>query len=154
MFRRLLSLAIESPSQANAAKQSSPLQTMQRTIGGVIESDKLHFTRRDADYVSGRHYTDYVEDIRSMLRGHRYAEAEHLLLRICDAMESGSPKAAVAPWYYERLSIMYHKQGLFREEVAVLERFAHQKKAPGAKPAKLRDRLTKAKAQMKAAGRS
>ena len=53
--------------------------------------------------------------------------------------------AKVAPWYYEKLAIIYRKQKRYGDEIAILERFERQPKAPGALPKKLAERLVKAK---------
>lgn len=49
----------------------------------------------------------------------------------------------VAPWYYEQLAIVYRKMKRPADELAVLERYESQPKAPGAGPAKLAKRLAK-----------
>lgn len=52
----------------------------------------------------------------------------------------------VAPWYYEQLAIGYRKRNDIRSEIAVLERFAGQQRAPGATPPQLLERLAEAPA--------
>jgi len=51
----------------------------------------------------------------------------------------------VAPWPYEQLAIIYHRTKDYTSEVHILERFARQRHASGVKPAKLLERLEKAR---------
>ena len=91
----------------------------------------------------GRHYTEYPDEVRSLKRAGKLEEAERLLRNLIDAVEAESraQRWAVAPWYYEQLAIVYRKQKNRVGEQVTLERFARQKHAPGAKPAKLLQRL-------------
>jgi hypothetical protein len=93
--------------------------------------------------VDGKHYTDHVEDVKALKREGKLEEAEALLLRLVASTEAESEVTGlgVAPWYYEQLAIVYRKLGRNSEERQILERYARQKKAPGAKPAKLDERL-------------
>lgn len=59
-----------------------------------------------------------------------------------EAKETG---LGVAPWYYEKLAVIYRKQKRYGEEVAILERFEGQPKSPGALQKKLAERLLKAR---------
>lgn len=101
-----------------------------------------------AGRVRGRHYTDYVEDVKALRRSDKDEDAEHLLLELVDATEEESRirGTGVAPWYYEQLAILYRKRKDHTAEVAVLERYASQPHAPGVGPAKLAERLMKARA--------
>ncbi|MCG2739400.1 MAG: hypothetical protein L6300_04085, partial [Syntrophaceae bacterium] len=98
-------------------------------------------------YYNGRHYTTYVSDVASLKKGGRLEEAEKVLLELVTATESESVIECwgVAPWYYEELAKTYRKQKVYAKEVAILERFARQKHAPGVKPPQLLERLKKAK---------
>ncbi len=99
--------------------------------------------------VRGRHFTEYVEEVKSLRRNGRADEAETLLLELVDATESESRATGlgVAPWYYEQLAILYSKQGEPEREIAALERFARQKHAPGVSPPRLLERLEKKRAK-------
>jgi hypothetical protein len=101
-----------------------------------------------AGRVRGQHYTEYVEDVKTLRRCEKNEAAEHLLLELLDATEEESRMrgTGVAPWYYEQLAIIYRKRKDHTAEVAILERYAHQPHAPGAGPAKLAERLVKARA--------
>jgi len=98
----------------------------------------------------GWHYTSYVTEVRALKRAGRLGEAEVLLIGLVDAVEAESEKNGwgVAPWYYEQLAIVYRKQKRPLEELAILERYAAQRHAPGAKPAKLMERLEKVRSNM------
>jgi hypothetical protein len=100
-----------------------------------------------AGRIRGRHYTDYVDDVKVLRRSGEEAAAERLLLELVDATESEAKamRHGVAPWYYEQLAIIYRKRGDGAGEVAVLERFARAPHAPGVGPSKLADRLEKAR---------
>jgi hypothetical protein len=104
---------------------------------------------KEAGAVEGAHYTDYVEQVKQLKSEKRHAEAIALLLVLVDATETESTAAGagwgVAPWYYEQLAILYRKEKQFADEVAILERYEAQPKAPGAGPGKLAERLTKAR---------
>ena len=76
--------------------------------------------------------------------------AEALLLQLIEATESEARANnwGVAPWYYEQLAIVYAKKKDHEAELKVLERYARERKAPGAKPAKLAQRLERLKKKM------
>jgi hypothetical protein len=103
-------------------------------------------------FVRGRHYTEYVEDVKALRRSGREVEAERLLLELVDATEAEAraEKWGVAPWYYQQLAISYRKQGNPQGEVDILERYARQTSAPGPMPPELITRLEKAKARLAA----
>ena len=103
---------------------------------------------RQAGARDGSHYTDSVDRVKQLKREKRHKEAIELLLKLVDATESESKAAGrgwgVAPWYYEQLAIIYRKEKRIADEVAILERYEAQPKAPGAGPSKLKERLAKA----------
>ncbi len=104
---------------------------------------------REAGSVHGEHYTAHIERVKQLKRDGRYDEAVALLTRLVEATESESKAGGagwgVAPWYYEQLAIICRKQKRFVDEVAILERYESQTKAPGVGPSKLRERLAKAR---------
>lgn len=89
-----------------------------------------------------RHFTTYVDQVKGLRKSGRDAEAESLLLEMVEATEAESGMG-VAPWPYEQLAIIYAKRGDLDGEIAILERFAKQRHAPGVKPPKLLERLEK-----------
>jgi hypothetical protein len=99
-------------------------------------------------FVNGRHYTEYVDQVKQLRRNGAETEAEALLLELVGATEKEALVEGwgVAPWYYEQLAIIYRKRRDAASEVAVLERFANQKHAPGTQPPQLLERLKKAQA--------
>ena len=97
--------------------------------------------------IDGRHYTTYVDEVSRLRRGGSDEEAERLLLRLVDAVEAEAQAEGwgVAPWYDEQLAIIYRKRKDYAAEVAILERYAAQKHAPGASPPRLLERLERAR---------
>ena len=93
------------------------------------------------------HYTEYVPEIKRLLKLNEDEEAERLLLTCLDLTEQESNEKGygVAPWYYERLAILYRKRKDYKKEVDILKRFDDQIKAPGVKPMRLKERLDKSK---------
>jgi len=98
-------------------------------------------------FYKGKHYTKYVDEVKSLMRDNRLDDAERLLLELVNATEAEarSEGFGVAPWYYERLAVLYRKKKDNESEINILERFTRQKNAPGAKPPKLLARLDKLK---------
>lgn len=99
-------------------------------------------------YYNGRHFTTYVRDFEILKRSGEFSKLEELLLELVKATEEESAinGMGVAPAYYSELAILYRKQKEYSKEVSILERFAKEKHANGAMPAKLFERLKKAKA--------
>lgn len=110
----------------------------------------LRGDKRDkAGFYKGKHYTEWLDEVRRLERAGNDAQAEGLLLALVDATEAENraEKAGVAPWYYERLAILYRKRKDGGAEVAILERFLRQKPIPpGELAGKLKARLAKVKA--------
>jgi len=94
-------------------------------------------------YVDGKHYTEFVDEVRRLKRIGDLDQAEALLLRLVDATEAEARAEGlgVAPWYYEQPAIVYRKRKLLHPEIAILERYQCQSKAPGVGPSVLADRL-------------
>lgn len=118
---------------------------------GVWEGDKFYFNRRKEGYVDGKHFVEYVEPVKNLKRKGELDEAEVLLLKLVDATEAESKRAGrgVAPWYYQQLAIIYHRQGQPEKELAILKRYDRQEKSPGVKPAVLAKRLLKLEASQR-----
>lgn len=109
----------------------------------------MHGLSNQAGMLRGRHYTEYVEEVKELRRSGRTEEAEQLLLELIAATEDEARAEGagwgVAPWYYEQLAILYSKRGEKEREIAILERFAHQPRAPGRATPALLERLAKKK---------
>jgi hypothetical protein len=107
----------------------------------------IHDGNETPGLYQGRHYSTYVQDIEVLKKNGNPQELESLLIELVNATETESKAngSGVAPAYYNELAILYRKQKDYSKEVSILERFAKQKHAPGAKPAKLLERLKKAK---------
>lgn len=108
---------------------------------------------RQAGTENGKHYTNTPDEVKRLKREGHNEEAIALLLESVQMTEKESEYAGegwgVAPWYYEQLAILYRKQKWFKDEVAILERYERQPKARGNKPAKLAERLRKARLLVK-----
>ncbi len=91
--------------------------------------------------------TDLVEAVKQAKRVGDLAHAEKLLIEEIGRQEEDSRRNGygVAPWYYEQLAIVYAKQKRYTDELQVLERYDRQTKSPGVGPAKLKERLGKAR---------
>lgn len=76
-------------------------------------------------FYKGKHYTKYVDEVKSLMRDNRLDDAERLLLELVNATEAEarSEGFGVAPWYYERLAVLYRKKKNKDAEIAILERY-------------------------------
>ncbi|WP_313887036.1 DUF2510 domain-containing protein [Salinispora arenicola] len=92
--------------------------------------------------VDGQQPHTLVDQIMTLQKNDIHA-ALLLTVRCIDAVENDARinGYGVAPWYYERAAIIFARLADPATEVAVLERFARQRHAPGAKPPQLIDRL-------------
>jgi len=90
-----------------------------------------------------------VESVKAAKRAGKLDDVCRALLEEVDRQEVESRQTGfgVAPWYYEQLAIVYRKLGKRGDELAVLERYDRQIKAPGATPAVLKARLEKVRAR-------
>lgn len=89
-----------------------------------------------------------VERIRQLKRAGEYDDAVAVLLKEIEIQEHDARLKSgwgVAPWYYEQLAIIYREQKRYADEIAILERYEQQPKAPGVGALKLRERLQKAR---------
>jgi hypothetical protein len=101
-------------------------------------------------FYGGKHYTEYVETVKDLKRRGPRDEVVELLGHLVNATENearNNPGWGVAPWYYEQLAMIYAEHGDVDAEVAILERYAAQPHAPGAKPRHMAARLEKARAR-------
>lgn len=129
------------PAQPSAAGTTAPKPPTTR--------EPIKASTGTPGHYKGRHFTTYVNEVKSLEKAGRQDDAVDLLLHLVDATEDEcrSDGLGVAPWYYERLAIIYRKQHRREDEISILERFASQPHAPGASPQKLLDRLEKLKAK-------
>ena len=58
------------------------------------------------------HFTNYIPTIKRLWNEGEHEEVEQLLIKCVELTEEESEKHGwgVAPWYYERLAILYRKQ--------------------------------------------
>ena len=102
---------------------------------------------RKAEEVDGKHFTKYIEEVKTLKRNCKSQDLEILLYKLIEATETGDSIShwGVAPWYYEELAKFYRRKKEYKKEVEILRRFADNRHARGAKPAKLLERLSRAK---------
>ena len=100
-----------------------------------------------AGEVRGRHFHSYVDEVKQLMRDGHDEAAMTLLYELVDATEAEAQETelGVAPWYYERLAVLYRRNDRLDDEVAILERYAARPKALGAMPAQLAERLLRAR---------
>lgn len=109
---------------------------------------------KKSEYTSKKSYeyedsAQYIDRVKQLKNEKNYSEAIELLLKLVndtkqDAKAKG-PGWGVSPWYYEQLAILYRKEKRYNDEVAILEQYENQPKAPGVSQQKLADRLLKAR---------
>lgn len=102
--------------------------------------------RNGEELVDGLPIWEHVDRIKSLMGDDRTDEARELLLKCVEATEAYSRETGhgVAPYYYERLAVLYRREKKLAEEVEILERYDGQRKAPGSMPAQLAARLVRA----------
>ncbi len=100
-------------------------------------------------FVDGRHYSAYVVEVRRLKRVGDLDGAKELLLRLVDASEAEAEGGGwgVDPWYCEQLAIIYQKKKQPADELAILERYERQAKAPGMVSERLARRLAELRAK-------
>ncbi len=98
-------------------------------------------------YYKGRYLVTYDGDVEKLKRKGNLKGAEALLLQLVAATEAESKATGggVVPWYYEELAKIYRKREDRKSEIAILERFAKKKHAPGVESQILIDRLQRVK---------
>lgn len=110
------------------------------------------FKRQRPGFYKGKHYIEYVDQVKALKRADKLLEAEQLLLELVDAVEDENriEQFGISPWYYEQLAVIYRQRADYAAEIAILERGERQ---PYGKGPLFAERLAKAKAlRDKAAG--
>lgn len=87
------------------------------------------------------------DKVKHQMRCENYEEAIMLLIKMVIQTEkqARNKNEGVIPGCYEYLAIIYRRQKKYLEEIEILERFEQQPKSPGVMPAKLLQRLEKAR---------
>jgi hypothetical protein len=96
-------------------------------------------------YIEGGHPRVAYGVARVLSGSGQHAEAERILLSACRVEEAEASRQGhgVGAALYDRLAVMYRKSKRIDDEIAILERFAAQRHAPGVGPSKLLSRLEK-----------
>jgi len=107
----------------------------------------LRDDRSTSGHLRGKHFTAYVEEVKTLRRYGHDDSAEKLLLELIDVIEADAAERnrGVAPWYYEQLAIICRKRHDPIAEVTILERFEAAPHGPGVGPTELAKRLEKAR---------
>jgi hypothetical protein len=102
---------------------------------------------KEPGFHEGKHYTEWMDTVKKLMRAGHLDEAVALLTQLIEAVESEDRHEGfgVAPWYYETLADVHRRRADAAAELVVLERFANQNHAPGAGPARLAERLREAR---------
>lgn len=79
---------------------------------------------RPGEY-QGRHYTTYIDEIKSLKQSKQYNQLETLLRGLVAATEAEAHtmQTLAAPHYYEELAILYRKLQRDDAELWILERY-------------------------------
>jgi hypothetical protein len=96
-----------------------------RHSGGSPWTGASGSPRNAAGQVRGKHYTEWVDDVKALKRHEAYEEALILLSELMDAVEAESRAQnwVIAPWYYEQAAIVKRKLKDYQGEVEVLQRY-------------------------------
>ncbi|MFO1163401.1 MAG: hypothetical protein U1E60_31515 [Reyranellaceae bacterium] len=83
--------------------------------------------RRAAAAVDGRHYAEFVDEVKQLRRDGDLDAAAGLLLRLVEAVEREAAiplagRVAVPPWYHRQLASVYRKLGSTKQAELVLLR--------------------------------
>lgn len=113
--------------------------------------------RKRAGQLEGKHYTNYVEEVKSLKRAGDIDAAAGLLLRLLDAVERESkvsgPDWPIPPWFHTQLAVIYRKQKAYAQESALLRRFVLLHEGKRERPGEdVMKRLEKAQSLEVAAG--
>ena len=79
-------------------------------------------------FYKGRHYTEWVEDVKRLKREERFEECLILLFGLIDATENEAKEQGWpygAPWYYEHVAIIFRKLNRYEDEIKVLKRWGN-----------------------------
>jgi hypothetical protein len=100
-----------------------------------------------AGAVRGRYYPEWYVEVERLREVGDENSAVALLLDVVDGMEAEShaDDIAVASALYDELAVIYRGRGDAAAEISILERFARQKRAPGAESTSLLERLASLK---------
>lgn len=91
----------------------------------------------------GRHYTEYVEQVKELKRAGKLVDALALLEELMGAAEAEAMKdrLALPPWYAEQAAVVHRKLGDRAGELAVLRRYTAHRYA--SRDSRVHERLLK-----------
>lgn len=93
----------------------------------VAKYDRAERARDAAALVDGRHYTEFVAEVKALRKSGDDDAAAGLLLRLIDAVdrEAQIPLAGcsgVPGWYFDQLGVIYGKKGMPNERGLLVQR--------------------------------
>ncbi|WP_225744838.1 hypothetical protein [Marinilactibacillus sp. Marseille-P9653] len=111
----------------------------------IDSSFNINDRSEEIGYYCGKHYTEYVDQIKQLKREKKNQEAINLLNELVLVVESESAinQAGIPPFYYEQLAILYRKEKQSDKEVKILERYIEVTSQYGDPSKKLVERLNK-----------
>ena len=77
-------------------------------------------------FYKGRHYTEWIEEVKLLKREERFEECLVLLFGLIEATENEAKEQGwpySAPGYYEDAAIIFRKQKRYKDEIEVLKRW-------------------------------
>jgi len=147
----IIAYIIGKNNEAKNIKPNSSKSILKNENIQISESEhsvKVTFKNK-AGYIDGKHYTEFVDDIKELKRQNKLKEAESLLLKIIEALKAEAkaegPHWFLAPWYFEQLAIIYRKQKLIEREKDILEQYLYLNKINGKGETPLEVRYRKVK---------
>lgn len=96
-------------------------------IRAKLNETALKSKSRSPGNLRGRHYTTYVDDVKSLKRQKKHQEAEALLLELISRVEAEalSTNFDPPPWYYEQLATIYRKERKYGDLIEILTRYCN-----------------------------
>lgn len=132
--------------------QGARASAMRRDGRPLSALDSCYANEHDAEFVRGKHFLHWAEDLKALKRQDRWDEALTLVLEIIDATERGQAAEArnaairaeyfhgaadefqpreTPPGWTEQAAIILRKLGRIEEEIAVIDRWVAHAGAPG-----------------------
>ncbi|HNQ69004.1 MAG TPA: hypothetical protein PKN32_11540 [Bacteroidales bacterium] len=112
---------------------------------------------KEAGMVDGKHYTEYISEIKELKRQNKLDDAEKILLKIIKVLEEEAKIEGedwfIAPAYFEELAIIYRKQDKISDEIKILEHYFKLSKMTGNGKFFLEERYRKAKLKLESKGK-
>ena len=100
---------------------------MKKIFGGGLASraTTVPGTSRSVGLVRGRHYTEWVNEVKQLKRDKKHQEVIDLCSAAIDATEAEYRvnQLGVAPWWYEQVALAARRSGQPHVERAAMQRY-------------------------------